>query len=88
MQMIECINGSAWQIPGEIIHFENVKNFLNPNEMVVSKIYKKYIDDDFNTIVSHYSPFPITYVNFVLESKKGHVDPLGEILVKVLWNAT
>lgn len=47
MQMIECMNGFAWQITEGIIPFGSVKN-----QMVVSKTREKSTEDNFCTEVS------------------------------------
>ena len=72
IQMINCMNGSAWKTSQGVIPFGNIRNFLYPSQIETIKSSQAF--NNFNTILTKHK-CPSTFVNFVLEPKHSYEDP-------------
>ena len=71
MQMISCMNGTAWQLSNGIIPFGHIQHFLHPSQFATINCTNKV--DNFNTIVSKHK-CKSTHVNFVMAPKYSYED--------------
>ena len=78
MEIIECMYGSAWQIPQGIIPFGNAQNFLYRSQITPSEVSQENVNH-YSTIISQFSSVPTTHINFVLNPKQSYFDPLSEV---------
>ena len=73
---LHCIGGSAFQLPGGIVPFGNVDNFLYSKQLNC-KYGSSGVGDEFPAKNSHVVE---TSVNFVLEPAKSYFDPIDSVI--------
>ena len=78
-ELVPCMNGSAWKVPGGLVPFGNILHFLHPRQVIPIEKYE-CTENNFNNVVEGLEgEVPATMVNFVLHPNKSYFSPLESL---------
>ena len=78
-ELVPCMNGSAWKVPGGLVPFGNILHFLHPRQVLPIEKYQ-CAENNFKDVVEGLEgEVPATMVNFVLHPNKSYFSPLESL---------